>query len=217
MPATTVRCSSPTSTHSFNSFFDFGTCSAVRTFATRSSTFMNSSIDTRSPPAPCGACTSVPAERGSPVTSVPSGAAPRSPAGSLRGRGRRRQCRRQRRLRRRCIRFPVGRVAHGRLRSFGLGGRVGVAALGFEPRPEVGSLHERARRVRQPRGITREEQVTQRSRFSRPSEDLGARRRHDRQQQHGRDAHRLGHVEQHLRQRSACAGSRASAHGASRR
>jgi len=48
MPATSVRCSLPTFTSSFRSFFDFSTLSAVITFAVRSSTFMKSSIEIRS-------------------------------------------------------------------------------------------------------------------------------------------------------------------------
>ena len=44
MPATTVRVSSPTLTVSLRSFFDFATFSAASTSATRSSTFMKSSM-----------------------------------------------------------------------------------------------------------------------------------------------------------------------------
>ena len=47
MPATSVRCSDPTSTWSFSNRLDFGTRSAARTTATRSSTFMKSSIEIR--------------------------------------------------------------------------------------------------------------------------------------------------------------------------
>src|SRR5262249_30620712 len=47
MPATSVRCSLPTSTWSLISLLDFGTRSAASTFATRSSTFMKSSIEIR--------------------------------------------------------------------------------------------------------------------------------------------------------------------------
>src|SRR5206468_10759826 len=42
-----LACSVPASTCSFNSLFDFGTRSAARTFAVRSSTFMKSSIEMR--------------------------------------------------------------------------------------------------------------------------------------------------------------------------
>src|SRR5258706_7609689 len=47
MPATSVRCSVPTSTCSLISLFDLGTRSAASTFATRSSTFRKSSIEIR--------------------------------------------------------------------------------------------------------------------------------------------------------------------------
>ena len=63
MPATSVRCSVPTSIVSFTSFVEFGTFSAVSTFATRRSTFMKSSIEIRSlprRPAPRRGCAPVP-------------------------------------------------------------------------------------------------------------------------------------------------------------
>ena len=44
MPATTVRCSLPSETVSFSSFLDFGTGSAARTSATRSSTLPKSAM-----------------------------------------------------------------------------------------------------------------------------------------------------------------------------
>ena len=44
MPATSVRCSVPTSIVSLISFREFGTFSAASTFAVRSSTFMKSSM-----------------------------------------------------------------------------------------------------------------------------------------------------------------------------
>ena len=44
MPATSVRCSVPTSMLSLTSLREFGTFSAASTFAVRSSTFMKSSI-----------------------------------------------------------------------------------------------------------------------------------------------------------------------------
>ena len=51
MPATSVRCSVPTSTISLTSFREFGTFSAASTLATRSSTFMKSSMVILSLPA----------------------------------------------------------------------------------------------------------------------------------------------------------------------
>ena len=48
MPARMVRCSVLRSTCSLIGFFDFGTASAAITFAVRSSTFMNVSMEIRS-------------------------------------------------------------------------------------------------------------------------------------------------------------------------
>src|SRR6266850_175442 len=64
MPATTVRCSAPSDTVSFRSFFDFGTGSAATTSATRSSTFPKSSMLMREPAAPAQRLTDLPRRLG---------------------------------------------------------------------------------------------------------------------------------------------------------
>ena len=171
MPATSVRCSVPTSIDSFSSFFDFGTFSAVEHLGD-AQIDLHEVVD-RDP---------VVGRRGA------AAARARPPA------------------RRRCgLRAPVrpalgasaDRVTAVSWSTSSRGGavrRLRCAATARRPSTIVRSP------LVPPRGVASRRTSAAGRRLADAAQDLRGRRRHDRQQQDGRDAQRFGDVEQHLAQ-----------------
>ena len=195
MPATIVRCSVPASMRIFISFFDFGTRSASRIFAARSSTFMKSSIEMRSS-AGAGAAACV-----RPGAVGAAGAAPLRGRAAVPHRGGRRRRRRGRGSPGSPDAGVLGCIRHGWTPDV-------LCGATAAPRSTTSFLA-----ARPPRGVA---SAARRQRRRRPRRRrIFARRvRHHRRQQHGGDAHRFGGVEQHRGEaRRPATGSFASAHG----
>ncbi len=121
---------------------------------------------------------------GAAASGTAAGVAAAGPWGAEAGEGAAR-CRRRRRRRNRGI---AHRSSFGRRRR----------ARGFEPRPQGLPFHHGPVTRRAPGRVPVETQRRRIGGLTHPPQYFTSRRGHDWQEQHGRDAHRLGHVEQHL-------------------